>query len=104
MNINNNDKNTIINFIKKKYNIDISDIEDLINLNLLYSKNDIIDYFINCHGVKARSINIKDFLNRDIIINDLINDKTFIKINDNLFFYNGRFKAIYKIKFKEVKP
>lgn len=40
MNVNNNDKNTIINFIKKEYNIDISDIEDLNNLNLLYSKND----------------------------------------------------------------
>ena len=49
MNVNNNDKNTIVNFIKKEYNIDISDIEDLINLNLLYSKNDVIDYFINCH-------------------------------------------------------
>ena len=46
MNISNNDKNTIVNFIKKKYNIDISDIEDLINLNLLYSKNNIINYFI----------------------------------------------------------
>lgn len=103
MNINNNDKNTIINFIKNEYNINISDIEDLINLNLLYSKNDVINYFINCHGVKARSINIKDFLNRDIIINDLINDKTFIRINDNLFFYNSRFKVIYKIKFKEIK-
>lgn len=97
MNVNNNNTNTIINFIKKEYNIDMIDIEDLINLNLLYSKNDVIDYFINCHGVKARSINIKNFLNRDIIINDLINDKTFIKINNNLFFYNSRFKAIYKV-------